>query len=147
MACSVVTATSLPTAFLYPSVALTRAAATSLGVCKAVGCFPGCSSLLLGQHNLGLTLRCRIRPRTRPHRHSTSSRVYRWHLAAHQGLTRMPIPARLVSTIRYFSLTSSALSIRAVATTSYLTSLLSRRRCLRETGRCTTALLPAIFAT
>ena len=67
MACSVVTATSLRTDSLFPSEAWRRAAATSLGVCKAVGCFPGCSSLLLGQHNLGLTPRCRIRPRTRPH--------------------------------------------------------------------------------
>ena len=73
--------------FFIPFGGLERAAATSLGVCKAVGCFPGCSSLLLGQHNSGLTPRCRIRPRTRPHRHSIRVRM---------RSTQMLIPVRLV---------------------------------------------------
>src|SRR5215475_6639738 len=82
MASSVVTATSPPTDSLFHSEASTRAAATCLGVCKAFGCFPGCSSLLLGKQNLGLTetLQYRIRPRTRKRRR----------------FTRTPLPSRLL---------------------------------------------------
>ena len=48
------TAIFLRTDSLFHSEASRRAAATSLGVCKAVGCFPGCSSLLLGQQQFGV---------------------------------------------------------------------------------------------
>ena len=58
----------------------------------------------------------------------------------------MRIQAPLVSTIQCNSLTSSALTIKAAATTSSLTLPLSRRRCLREIARCTTARSPATFA-
>ena len=90
VACSVVTAIFLPTASLCRLVGLTRAAATSPAVCKAVGCFPGCSSLLLGQHNLGLTLRAAFGPERGHIRHSI--RVRMRSIPTH-------IPVRLVSTV------------------------------------------------
>ena len=89
-----------------------------------------------------VTLRCRIRPRTRP-----TSPFYKSPYAVNPNAYPGAPGIHESKCFNAPACTRPALSIRAVATTSSLTLPRSRRRCLRETGRCTTAPSPAIFAT